>query len=73
MAGGQKGNAIAVEIKRFIEIDRRGLHVTQPPFHELDGGGSGKNAAVGTNVIGVRVGDAARFAIVARIERESGI
>lgn len=73
MAGGQKSNAVAVEIEWLVEIDRGGLHVAQPPFHEFDGRGSGKNAAVGANMIGVRVGNAARFAVVARIEREGGI
>ncbi len=73
MAGRQKSNAIAVEVKRHIEIDGGGLHVAQPPPHELDGRSGGKNAAVGANVIAVRVGNAARFAVVARIEREDGI
>lgn len=73
MSRGQKSNAVAVEIKRLVEIGCGGVYVAHPPFHELDGRGGGKNAAVGANVIGVRVGDATRFAVAARIEREGGI
>jgi len=73
MARRQKRHAIAVEFKRRVEIDCGGAHVTEASFHEFNRCRRGKNAAMGADVIGVRVGNAAGFAVAAAIKSENGI
>jgi len=73
MPGRQKREAIAVEMKWFIEIRRRRLHFANAPFHELDRWRRGKNPAMRANMIGVCMRNTAGFAIIARVEREEGV
>ena len=73
MPGRKKCNLVAVKDKWFIKLHGRRVDLPDAPFHERHGRRRCKDAAVRANVIGVRVGDAARFAVLAGIQREHGV
>lgn len=73
MPGREKSNAIAVEGERRVETNLRRVHVADAPFHKRNRRGGGKDLAMRANVVGMRMRNAAGFAVLARIQRKNGI